>query len=125
VLQVGDDDFEQIVGLVGNHMAGDNLGRGNDRLLERRGAIIGVAIDFHADEDREGETDLVAPQHRAVAFDIPLPLQPIDPSQARRRGQPDTLGEIGIRQPAVCLRNNSAVNRVEVQFWHIHLLNHL
>ena len=51
MLQVRDDDFEQIVGLPGNHVARDNLGRGNDRLLERRGAIIGVAIDFHADLD--------------------------------------------------------------------------
>ena len=85
VVEIGHDDLQEIVGLAGDHVTGDDFGKGHDGFLERDGSFVGMAFDLHADEDAETQANALAPQHRAIGFDIALALQAIDPSQAGRR----------------------------------------
>ena len=66
VRQIGHDDFEQIVDGAGDHVAGDHLGHGEHRVLEAAGAVVGMALDAHADEDGEAEADPRAIERRAI-----------------------------------------------------------
>ncbi len=53
MLEVGDDDFKQVIDLTGDHVAGDNLRHRNDGGLESTGPVIGVTIDLDPDEHGE------------------------------------------------------------------------
>lgn len=121
VLEVAGDDLKQIVDLARDHVAGDDFGESDNRRLEGGGAIVGMAVDFHADEDGEAEPDPLAPKHGAIGFDVAFAPQPMDAPEARRRRQADALGEVGVAQPAVGLErgDDPAVNGIERRFWHI------
>jgi hypothetical protein len=121
VVQIGHDHFKQVVGFTGNHVARNDLRQGDDGLFKRDRLIVRVPLNVHAHEDCEPETDLVPTQHRAIPLDVSVLLQPIDPSQARRRGQTDTLGKIGVRESTIRLQcgYNPPIDSVEVQFWHL------
>ena len=55
VVEIGNDDFQEIVGLARDEMTGDDLGHGDDGLLEAEGPLVGVAVDLDADEDGEAD----------------------------------------------------------------------
>ena len=121
VVEIGHDDFQEIVGLAGDHVTGDDFGKSHDGLLERGRPIVGMTFDLHADEDAETQANALAPQHRAIGFDVALALQAIDPSQAGRGRQSDTLGQLDIAQAAVGLKSryDAIIYRVQVLFWHL------
>ena len=85
MVEIGHDDLQEIVGLAGDHVTGDDFGKGHDGFLERDRSFVGMTFDLHADEDAETQANALAPQHRAIGFDIALALQAIDPPQAGRR----------------------------------------
>ena len=83
--QVGHDDFEQIIDGTGNHVAGDHLRHGEHRVLEAAGAVVGMALDAHADEDGEAEADPRAIERRTIRLDVTLAFQALHPAQTGRR----------------------------------------
>lgn len=101
MLQVGYNDFEQVVGLTRNHVARDNLRELDDGFLECDCSVVRMTLNFHSQEDGKAKADLVPAQHRAIPFNIAFPLQPIDPSEAWRGGQSDAFGEVGVGEPAI------------------------
>jgi hypothetical protein len=80
-----------------------------------------MTFDLHADEDAETQANALAPQHRAIGFDVALAFQAIDPSQAGRWRQSYAFGQFDIGQAAVGLkgRNDATIYCVEVLFWHL------
>src|SRR6266852_4007152 len=53
VVEIGHDDFEEVVGLARDEMTSDDLGQGDDSLLEAERPFVGVAVDLDADEYRK------------------------------------------------------------------------
>src|SRR5260370_35552248 len=50
VVEIGHDNFEEVVGLARDEMTSDDLGHGNDSLLEADRPFVGVAVDLDAAE---------------------------------------------------------------------------
>ena len=50
MVEIGDDDFEEVVGLARDKMASDDFGHGDDSLLEAERPFVGMAVDLDADE---------------------------------------------------------------------------
>ncbi len=113
-LEIRHDDLEQVVGLARHHVAGDDFGQGENRLLERVDALVGVAVDLDPHEHREAEADTAALQHCAIALDVALTLQPLDAAQTRGRREADPLRQLDIAQATVGLecRDDPAVDHV-------------
>jgi hypothetical protein len=113
--KVSHDNFKEIVRLAGDEMACNNLWHRNDRFLELKRALVGVPVDLDADEDLEAEPDAVTSQGRPITLNVPVALQTLDTTQARRWRQADLVGELDIAQPAVGLQlgHNATVDRIK------------
>jgi len=120
VTQIRYDDFEEVVRLTGDEVACNNLRHRYDGLLERHCALVGVPVDLDAYEDREAETNAVAPQGRAITFNVPIPLQALDATQTGRWRQADFVRKFDVAQPSVGLQlgDDAAVNGIKIGFWH-------
>ena len=96
-------------------MTGDHFGHRTDRFFELEGALVGVAVDLHADEDREAEANTIASQRSSIAFDVSFAFEPLDPPEARRRRQPHPVGKLYVAKPRVGLQfgDNPAVDGVQ------------
>jgi len=121
VAEIGYDDLEEVIRLTGNEMACNNFGHRNDGSLELQRALVGMAVDLDAYEDREAEPDALAPQGRPITFNVPLALQALDATQAWRWRQADLVGQFDVAQTSIGLQlgNNPAVGGIEIRFWHI------
>src|ERR1700737_4601561 len=71
VTQIRYDDFEEIVRLAGDEVAGNDLRHLDNGLLEGRRTLVGVAVDLDADEDRKPKADAVAQQRRPLPSEEP------------------------------------------------------
>src|SRR3546814_4900945 len=60
--------------------------------------------DIDLDIDGEAEAEPATVEDGAIAADIALLLQPLDPAQAGRRRQADPVGQFNIAEPAVRLQ---------------------
>src|SRR5262249_9552602 len=80
VFQVWHDHLQEIISLTRNQMTADYLRHRTDRLFEFDGALIGVAVDLHADEDGEAEADPVASQRSTIALDVSFRFEPLHPT---------------------------------------------
>ncbi len=61
MVEIGHDDFEEVVGLARHEMTSNDLGHGEDSLLEAERPFVGVAVDLDADEYGKAQADAVAP----------------------------------------------------------------
>ena len=120
IAEIGHDDFEEVIGLTGDEVARNDLRHLDDGFLERQRALVGVPVYLDAYENREAEPDAVAPQGCPITFDVPVALQTLDATQTRRWRQADLVGQLDVGQTAIGLqlRNNAAVDRIKVIFWH-------
>src|SRR5262249_24779962 len=79
-----------------------------------------MALELHCDEDAEAEADPVTAQHGSIALDVAFTLEPLDPSQARRRRQAHLVGKLDVAEPGIGLQigDDPAVDGIQLQFWH-------
>ena len=101
--QVGYDDLEQEVSVAGHDVAGDDLVDVGDGLLELLGTAARLAGDLDLDERGQAEPDPAPIENRAIAADRAPVLEALEPAEAGRGGEADTVGQRGIGQAAVGL----------------------
>jgi hypothetical protein len=79
-----------------------------------------MPVDLHTNEGCKPQSNALTPQRRTVSIDVSRSLQVLDPPQARRWRQADPIGQFDVAQAAVGLklRDNSAINIVQLDFWH-------
>src|SRR5258708_25376047 len=112
------DDFQEVIGLAGDEVARNNLWHRHDGFLERQCALVGVSVELDAQKDREAKTDAIAPQGCAITFNVPVPFQTLDATQARRWRQADLVSQFDVAQTSIGLqlRNYAAIDRIKI--WH-------
>ena len=103
MFQDWDDHLQKVIRLAGYELTGDHLRHRADGFLELQGSLVGVAVNLHADEDREAETDPISSQRGAKALNLAFSFQPLDPPQAPRLRQPYSIGGIYIAQSRIGL----------------------
>ena len=97
-------------------MALAHFGQSAHVLLEFAQGAFGLALEADHREDRDRKAELGRVEIGVVAADHPVLLEPPHAAQARRRGQPDTLGEFDIGDTPFRLqfRQQTAVDIVEI-----------
>ena len=74
MVEVGHHDFEKIVNVTRDQMAGDSFRHRCYRFLEGDGLVVGMRLDLDAYKDREPEADAFAVEHRAISLYAALVL---------------------------------------------------
>ena len=96
---LADLDLEEIAGLAGDRVAGDDLVDVREPL---RGVVGGARVErLDRDERRHLQTELRGLQHGAVALDHPALLQASHPLLRGGGGEARLLADVGVGHPAV------------------------
>ena len=98
-----DVEAQQVVGLSGHEVAGPQARATDDGGLEGVEQLDPLALEGDGHQHGLGSAHRVGVHDRPVADEDAVVLQPTDPTQACRRGQPDPIGQRLIAQPAVVL----------------------
>lgn len=81
-----------------------DLGQFLHRRLEGTQRFLGLALEADHRENSDREAQLGGIELGVIATDDPVILQRADPPQARRRGQPDPMGELDVGNPPFVLQ---------------------
>ena len=121
----GHHHFEQEVAVARHQMAGDHLRHGLHCRDEAVGIVAGMPLDPDERKRRDRQPDRGAVHQRPVARQHPGLLQQLDPPRARRRRQPDLLGQHDVGNPGVRLQlgEDLQIDRIQSGFGRIaHML---
>ena len=113
--EVGHDDAQQVVAVAGHQIALHDLGPRRRGALEGLQRLLVLGRERHAHEDVDRQADRLGVEQRGIALDHARLLERLDPPPARRGGQADLLGEVGIAQAAVLLQplENAPIDGIE------------
>ncbi len=113
---VGDARLHQIIETARHHVALQHFRREPHRAGEALEHIWRGLVEQHLDEHQEAKAEHLRIEPRAIALDIAVALQPLQPLADRGRGQADLLGQLDIGDSAVSLQDGEdfPVNLVDI-----------
>ena len=102
--QVGDRHPDEIVGTAEQPAELDDFLGFDQHPLDVLDGVRILRLQGDVEQDLDSSTDSGGVDHRPVAPDDAVGLEPLDSPQARPGGEPDTVGELDVRQPAITLQ---------------------
>jgi hypothetical protein len=115
-LHVGDARFQQIVEPAGDHVALDDLVRGQHGVLEALKDVCRRVIERDLSEGEQLLAEEARIEPREIAFDESVALQAADALDARRKREIDGAGELRDGEPPIGLqqREELAVDPIQL-----------
>ncbi len=119
--EIRQHDLQKKVRGSRKQMARNDLAPRFHRRVKGGMRFVVMACHLYLDEDGKSEAELSSVQTGVIAVNDPSLFQRSNPAETGRRRQTDLVGKLDIGQSSVTLKGgqNSPVDRVESDFWHV------